>query len=309
MYTQAPHAASTDAHACTVAQRTLWAVSDLHVAAPGNLDLVRKHIRPRNPEDWLIVAGDIAEDLSLVIDVLSDLRRKFNTVIFAPGNHEIYGRQGDRFTGKAKYNELIRKCRQIDVLTPEDDYPVFDGRTIVPLFTLYDHSWRTPGTTPQRAIGDAQRRGVVLTDHYAIAPFVDIPQWCRERLRYSVKRLSNIDGPTILVNHWPLVRELMKNVYLQDIGLWSGTRHTQQWPQRYRAEAVIHGHLHIPVKITVDSVPHVEVSLGYPKENQRTLPARQAKGLWPYPVLRMPTPKTTPTTPPNAQSEMNNHVE
>ena len=39
--------------------RTLWAVSDLHAAVKANTKAIDS-IRPTNPGDWLIVAGDVA---------------------------------------------------------------------------------------------------------------------------------------------------------------------------------------------------------------------------------------------------------
>lgn len=270
---------------------TLWAVSDLHVGARGNRDLVVDLVRPRNPEDWLIVAGDVAEDLDVVVDVLGELRQRFAKVIYAPGNHELYARAGHGPVGKARYEELTRRCRRIGIYTPEDPYQQFAGHTIVPLFTLYDHSWRDLTATPEEAIAEAKAQGLVLSDYYMIRPFVDIPQWCRERLAYSVCRLGQVTGPTVLVNHWPLAQESLRRVRYPEIGLFSGTRHTQQWAKRYRATTVIHGHLHIPLGIEVDGVPHVEVSLGYPRERKRSLPPRQKMSLWPYPV--MSTPRTS----------------
>ncbi|WP_238599438.1 metallophosphoesterase family protein, partial [Corynebacterium heidelbergense] len=263
----------------------LWAVSDLHMAALGNRGVVHKFIRPTHPKDWLIVAGDIAENLGTIRRTLNDLCATFQQVIYTPGNHEIYARSTDRFTGKDKYEAVIRSARSAGASTPEDPYLSFAGHRIVPLFTLYDHSWRAPDTTRDQALSAAQERGIVLTDHHAIAPYVDIPLWCHERLHYSVDRLSEVTEPTVLVNHWPLAREMMAGVRHEEIALWSGTRHTQGWPKRYRASTVIHGHLHLPVRRNIDGVTHVEVSLGYPREWQYTLRPRLHRGLWPYPVL------------------------
>lgn len=268
---------------------TLWAVADLHINAPGNRELVDQLLRPRHEDDWLIVAGDIAENLDTVADTLDLLASRYCRVIYTPGNHELYSRSSERHRGRQRYEILIRRCQDLGVLTPEDPFDRFAGHTIVPMFTLYDHSWRTPDTPESMTIAEtldvALADGIVLTDHFAIAPFVDIPQWCRDRLRYTVQRLSEVTGPTVLVNHWPLVREAMDGVAVQQIGLWSGTRHTQRWARRYNARAVIYGHLHIPRRLTVDGIEHVEVSLGYRREIERTLAPRVERGLWPYPVL------------------------
>lgn len=265
--------------------RTLWAVSDLHINSPGNREAVATHVQPTHPRDWLIVAGDVAEDPDTILGVLHGLTERFDTVIWVPGNHELYSRSDDELKAKQKYKYLVEACRKLGVMTPEDPYLTFAGHTIVPMFTLYDYSWRDPRSTPEQAIAKAEEKGVVLTDHYAIAPYVDVPLWCRDRLSYTVRRLSHVEGPTVLINHWPLVREAMEKVVHQEIGLWSGTRHTQQWPQRYKASHVIYGHLHIPIDISVGGVTHTEVSLGYQRERQRTLQPRIEAGRWPYPVL------------------------
>ncbi|MCS4489127.1 metallophosphoesterase [Corynebacterium sp. ES2794-CONJ1] len=260
--------------------QTLWAVADLHGAVKHNREMIES-IKARDPSDWLIVAGDVAERTEVVIKILGKLRRTFSTVIWVPGNHELFMRTGDTFLGRAKYEELVRRCRQIDVLTPEDPYPVFHGRTVVPLFTLYDYSFRQPDLSVEQAVQAARDKGIMLTDEFAIAPFVDIRAWCWDRLAYSVKRLSRISGPTILVNHWPLVVEPVNQLTYKEIGLWCGTRHTRTWAQRYQAEAVVYGHLHNPGCLKVEGINHLEVSLGYPREWQATINSRQ----WPYPVV------------------------
>lgn len=260
---------------------TLWAVSDLHAAVKANGDLI-DGIRPEDPADWLIVAGDVAERTDLVLRVLERLRRRFARVIWVPGNHELFSRSADRCKGRDKYAELVAGCRSIDVLTPEDPYPVFDGVTVVPLFTLYDYSFRGPGMTVEQAVEAAREKQIMMTDEFAIAPFVDIRAWCWDRLAYSIKRLSRIDGPTILINHWPLVQEPTLRMRFGELGLWCGTRHTRTWAERYNAQAVIYGHLHMPGVMEIRGVPHIEVSLGYPREWQRHHHQRQ----WPYPVLR-----------------------
>ncbi|WP_026407243.1 metallophosphoesterase [Actinomyces gerencseriae] len=45
--------------------RKLLAVSDLHVAYPENQQLLES-MEPTTEDDWLIVAGDVAEDFSQV---------------------------------------------------------------------------------------------------------------------------------------------------------------------------------------------------------------------------------------------------
>lgn len=259
---------------------TLWAVSDLHAAVKSNSPRIAELVPP-DPADWLIVAGDVAERSSLVLKVLSLLAERYAQVIWVPGNHELFSRSQDRYRGRDKYEELVVGCRERGIITPEDPFPVFAGVTIVPLFTLYDYSFRPQGTTVEQALEAAQDRQIVLTDEYAIAPFVDVRAWCWDRLAYSIKRLSRVSGPTILINHWPLVQEPTLHMRWSEIALWCGTRHTRSWASRYNAQEVIYGHLHMPNSMEVDGVRHTEVSLGYPREWE----GREHQ-VWPYPVLR-----------------------
>lgn len=255
---------------------TLWAVSDLHVTFAENRRRVDK-LAPAHPDDWLIVAGDVAEKIPAVVDTLAGLKNRFRRVIWVPGNHELFNRASDRVNGESRYRALVGELRAIGVDTPEDPYPVFDAVTVCPLFTLYDYSFRRLGLSVRQAVARAK---VKLDDEIAIAPYVNIEDWCARRLEYSRARLEQVTGPTVLVNHWPLVIEPTARLAEPDIALWSGTTATRDWARRYRARLVIHGHLHIPAETRVEGISHVDVSLGYPFE------PRPVRRPWPFPVLQ-----------------------
>ena len=78
-------------------------------------------------QDWLIVAGDVAERMGTVVDTLARLRERFATVVWVPGNHELWttAKDPDQHRGEERYRELVDRCRGIDVVTPEDEFPVW----------------------------------------------------------------------------------------------------------------------------------------------------------------------------------------
>jgi 3',5'-cyclic AMP phosphodiesterase CpdA len=257
---------------------SLFATSDLHVTHEGNAPLVDLVV-PDSPDDWLLVVGDVAERADSIIDVLTTLRGRFAKVVWVPGNHELWTTTGDecQLRGEARYEHLVERCRAIDVLTPEDEYPVWHGGarplTIAPLFVLYDYSWRTPQTandTIDGALAVAREAGVVCTDEYFLHPdpHPSRQAWCAERLKISTERLSAIpeDHGTILMSHWPLHRHPTAPLYYPDFALWCGTTETEDWHLRFRAEIAVYGHLHIPRSTEADGVRFEEVSLGYPRE-------------------------------------------
>jgi 3',5'-cyclic AMP phosphodiesterase CpdA len=255
---------------------SLFAVSDLHVGYAENRRLVDT-LAPESADDWLIVAGDVGEFFADVERTLRQLRTRFGTVIWAPGNHELWTLAKDPVSlrGEDRYRALVRMCRGIGVTTPEDEFPVWRGPggpvAVVPLFALYDYSWTAPATTTkEESLAYAYRTGVVCSDEALLHPdpFPDRESWCRARLADSERRLAALDPelPTVLVSHWPLVRRPTEVLWHPEFAQWCGTDGTTDWHRRFRALACVYGHLHIPRTIEVDGVPFHEVSLGYPRE-------------------------------------------
>jgi len=252
----------------------LLALSDLHVGYAENRRIVDE-LRPDDPADWLLVAGDVAERFADIEWALGRLRERFAVVVWAPGNHELWTPRDDpvQLRGEERYRALVDRCRRLDVITPEDPYPVFpsaDGPvTVAPLFLLYDYSFRlVGGSTKDEALAKAYAAGVVCTDEVLLHhdPWPSREAWCHERVGWTEARLSAVDHPTVLVNHFPLVREPTEVLRHPEFALWCGTELTADWHVRFRAAAVVYGHLHIPRTIWRDAVPFIEVSLGYPRE-------------------------------------------
>jgi 3',5'-cyclic AMP phosphodiesterase CpdA len=254
----------------------LLAVSDLHVRYAENRAVV-EGLRPTTDGDWLIVAGDVAEQVDDVRWALALLRERFASVIWVPGNHELWTRSKDPtpLRGEARYRHLVEVCRELDVLTPEDPFPVWEGEggpaVVAPLFLLYDYSFLPEGTsTAEEGLAAAYKAGVVCTDEHLLHPdpYPDRASWCAARVAESQRRLDACDPdlPTVLVNHWPMTRLPTRVLRYPEFALWCGTELTADWHLRYRATAVVYGHLHIPRVIVEDGVRFVEASLGYPRE-------------------------------------------
>jgi 3',5'-cyclic AMP phosphodiesterase CpdA len=254
----------------------LLAVSDLHVRHRENRTIVEE-LRPGTADDWLIVAGDVAEQTGYLTWALGLLRERFAKVIWVPGNHELWTPKDDpvQLRGVARYEHLVEMCRRLDVVTPEDDYPIWPGEggpaVIAPLFLLYDYTFLPPGTdTAEAALELAYQTGIVCTDEQLLHPdpFPSRAAWCHARLEYSRARLDAIDPrlPTVLINHWPMTRQPTEILRYPQFAQWCGTTHTRDWHIRYRSSAVVYGHLHIPRSTVEDGVRFEEVSLGYPRE-------------------------------------------
>lgn len=254
----------------------LLAVSDLHVAMADNRPIVDR-LSPEHPDDWLVVAGDVAEVVADFEATMAALAAKFTQVVWAPGNHELWTHRADpvQLRGVERYVHLVEICRRLGIATPEDPYPVWTGPegpiVVAPLFVLYDYSFHPPGTdTVEAGLAVAYETGIVCSDEFHLHPdpYPTRQAWCRARLAYSEKRLSELDptSKTVLVSHFPLVRQPTDVLRYPQFAQWCGTVHTADWHTRFRAEVAVYGHLHIPRTTRYDGVRFEEVSLGYPRE-------------------------------------------
>lgn len=263
----------------------LLAISDLHVHYEDNKRFV-EGLRPESDDDWLLVPGDVGEIFADVEWALRLLAGRFSTVVWAPGNHELWTHPRDpvELRGEERYRALVETCRGLGVLTPEDPYPTWRTGgaevTVAPLFVLYDYTFRARHLTQEAALAASYEAGVVCSDEFLLHPdpHPSREAWCRSRLELTEARLAELpEGrPIVLMNHFPLIRRPTEILRHPEFALWCGTEATAAWLRRYRVVAAVYGHLHIPRLLTQDGVPHYEVSLGYPREWQ---PRRSPPGL------------------------------
>lgn len=274
----------------------LLGLSDLHIGYPVNREAITN--LSACPNDWLILGGDIGESpeqLSWVIDTLSS---RFAKLIWVPGNHELYTLKSDACSlkGVKRYEHLVKLCQALDVLTPEDPYPLWPGdgpkTRLAPLFLGYDYSFCPEGMTPHQARAWALEAGINSTDEAILycTPYPTRDAWCHARVEHSEKRLEEIpkDESVVLINHYPLRYELVRLYSIPRFSPWCGTRLTEDWHTRFRARVVVSGHLHMRATDWRSGVRFEEVSLGYPKHWS------QQKGIDAYVREILPGPQTTP---------------
>ncbi|MBO9533862.1 MAG: metallophosphoesterase [Solirubrobacteraceae bacterium] len=272
----------------------LLAISDLHAAHRGNEEVVAA-LAPGHPDDWLIVAGDVADGIDEVAGVLAQLRERFARVLWTPGNHELLaGKDAGRAErGVERYDRYVERLRAVGVDTPDDPYPRWEGpggpAIVAPLFTLYDYGFGATrfGATAAERLERAKAGRVVAVDEYLLdpAPFPSREAWCAARVAATSARLDALDPslPTVLVSHWPLHEHPTEILRHPEFSLWCGTPRTADWHERYRALAVVYGHLHIPRRTTLGATRFEEVSLGYPREWRRFGGPRRPRVILPAP--------------------------
>lgn len=260
----------------------LYAISDLHVGYEPNRALWQT--LPDHGDDWLILAGDLGETMAHLDAVLDVATARFARVFWVPGNHELWTLPGDPDgRGEDRYLRLVERCRARGVVTPEDPYVLWPGTVtgggrcaIVPMFLLYDYTFHPDDVADHEALDWARAAGIECTDEAVLYPdpYPTRIAWCHARVAATRARLDRLapEDHTVLINHFPLRRDLARLPAIPRFSIWCGTRRTESWHRDYRARVVVSGHLHIRSRRWIDGVRFEEVSLGYPRQRRADRP-------------------------------------
>jgi 3',5'-cyclic AMP phosphodiesterase CpdA len=251
----------------------LYAISDLHLGHPQNRAALLQ--LPEYREDWLILAGDVGETVAHLEFALQILTSRFAKILWTPGNHDLWTLPTSGASrGEARYRQMVALCRRYGVLTPEDPYVLWPGANfealLAPVFVLYDYSFHPDHVAAHDVLAWAEESGVVCADEAVLHPdpYVSRSAWCAARCQYTETRLDQVaDGrPLIVVNHYPLRRDLAVLPRIPRFSIWCGTRRTERWLEQYPIALAVYGHLHIRQSLCRDGVRYEEVSLGYPNQ-------------------------------------------
>lgn len=269
----------------------LFAISDLHLHHAANAEALEQ-LAP-HPDDALILGGDITESIAQLERTLAMLAPRWKKLFWIPGNHDLWTvtRHGETERGVARYERLIALCRSFGVHTPEDDFVVWPGAhlphegalwpvMIAPLFLLYDYSFAPEGMSPEAARRWAEEGGIMASDESLLHPdpYPSREAWCEARLQWSEARLIEASKThrLVLLNHWPMRRELVRLGRVARYSPWCGTEKTRDWHKRFNAAVVVSGHIHVRATDVIDGTRFEEVSLGYPRDWDK------ARGMAPY---------------------------
>ncbi|KAF2711871.1 metallophosphoesteras-like protein [Pleomassaria siparia CBS 279.74] len=256
----------------------LWALGDIHLSYKANREALER-LQPR-PTDGLILCGDIGESAEHLRLAFTQATSCFSRVWWVPGNHELYTLPTQKEHGARgvnKYDECVEIAREFGVLTPEDDFVIWNGEgescLIAPIFTLYDYSFRPNHVTLDGALEWAREEGIEATDEHLLHPdpYESRIEWCNARLVATEAKLSAAVAAfpgikLVIINHWPLRYDLVNLPNVPRFCIWCGTKQTEDWHNRFHAKVVVSGHLHIRRTDWKDNTRFEECSLGYPKQ-------------------------------------------
>jgi len=227
----------------------IYAVSDLHADFRENRRLLERISAGEHRGDALIVAGDVADALPLVTDVLGGLRERFAELFFVPGNHELWVR-GEPRDSVEKFHAVLAACAGVGVRTAPARV---GGAWVVPLFSWYDAAFDVLGE------GDHESLEAWSDRYFCRWPPGPPPD--RRFLDLNERHLRRYDAPVVSFSHFVPRTELLPPVRwlrFKGLPLVAGSVDIDAQVRRLGAAVHVYGHTHIPDDRVLDGVRYVQ---------------------------------------------------
>jgi predicted phosphohydrolase len=250
-------------------------VSDLHVDHHPEVTGMIGAQAARLGVDALVVAGDLSSKLSTIAGVLAELRALVPTVVYVPGNHDLWADDSRR-----RYlEELPAVVARAGVAYLPDGPVVLRDLALVGQTGWYDYSLADPTLDIP---GEAYRAGrfgkLAWSDkrfvHWEGLDEAGLTAWMAERLAADLAALA--DGTrTLVVTHLLPFPEMVvrRPVPWGFVGGFLGSTRLGDVIRAARARLDVVrawcGHTHFRVSVEVDGLRCETSPIGYPKEVSR----------------------------------------
>ncbi|MFK7864950.1 MAG: metallophosphoesterase [Pseudohongiellaceae bacterium] len=238
-----------------------FALSDVHVDYPQNLDWIESIEKAQYQNDVLLLAGDITDDMLLLRRVLSGLVEKFAHVLFVPGNHELWLREEDVLCSLEKFELIHQLCNEMGVKTGVSH---FGKISVVPLYSWYDFSFGEPTRHLLRAWRDF--RECKWPDHLP-----DTAAVCEYFLSLNADRLGVKNDRVISFSHFLPRLDLMPDsipTKRRIVYPVLGSSDLGEQVIRLNPDIHVYGHSHVNRELAVQGIRYVNNAFAYPSEDR-----------------------------------------
>ena len=239
----------------------VFAVSDLHVDFDDNARWLDGLSDQDYRADVLILAGDIADSMTLIEWGLTAVVRRFAAVLYVPGNHDLWvGREPGRETSFERFEHV----RQLAHACGASTTPFTHGPlSIVPLFGWYDYSFGEPGPELRRRWLDFRQ--------CCWPAGVEVPDVTAHFLRLNEPALATTNQRVLSFSHFMPRADLLPvregRLVLHPV---LGAAGIDEQIRRLGSELHVYGHSHVNRHLTRDGVTYINNAFGYPSETHIT---------------------------------------
>jgi Icc-related predicted phosphoesterase len=235
----------------------IFAVSDLHTDFAENRRRLQLVSSTSYLRDVLVVAGDIADDMRIIDWTLRELRSRFGQVFYAPGNHELWVRDGE-YDSVEKFRRVLRLCDEIGIYTR----PGRAGKNwIVLLYSWYESNYDQLGEADASSLEG-------WADFYFCKWPVEMGSVSEYFLNINESRIKEYDGSVITLSHFLPRRELLpavERLTFKGLPLVAGSLTLDRQIRALNAMIHVFGHSHIDFDQMIEGVRYIHHAFDYPR--------------------------------------------
>ncbi|MFL0810041.1 MAG: metallophosphoesterase [Agarilytica sp.] len=236
----------------------IFSCSDVHLDYEENVEWLLNLSRWDFVQDTLILPGDISDATDKVSFCFDQLKRRFQHVVFVPGNHDVWVKASDPFDSLDKFESLLALAEEYEVLTE----PVrINDTMIAPIFSWYDFSFSKPSEYIRKAWMDFRRCRWP-------EPLREERQLCQYFLSRSKKPQGNYENLITCSHFLPRIDVMPCAIPAKKRELYSvlGAHCIDEHIRALGADIHIYGHSHVNRDLSIDGVRYINNALGYPNE-------------------------------------------
>lgn len=235
----------------------IWATSDLHIDYRQNLLWFEQLSEQDFTEDFLIIAGDISDEIEAIQQLFATLLPKFKKIFFVPGNHDLWIHQQEAPSSFEKFHRLLSCTKSMGIET--SPYISTDVQ-IIPLYSWYDFSFGQPSATIKRAWKDFRK---CLWEDKSLQEVAAFFHQCNLPLTTAG------DIPTISFSHFlPFTSMFPPDIpaFVRALFPVFGSKQLMQQIDHIRPDMHLYGHSHLNRSFQKDGICYLNNAFGYPKE-------------------------------------------
>ena len=198
-------------------------------------------------DDAILIAGDISGKLDLFVLAIKTLTERFSTVMFVPGNHDLWVDSIVLYKNSLeKHKALKRTLYELGVTLNSFTNSKF---TIYPILSWYDYSFGQPTADLI----------MMWADYYNCV-------WPRE-----LSSAQDLSDYFLRCNEFPFLPriDLMPSyipIYHQILYPILGSTRIEKQLRKVKSQIHVYGHSHVNIDKTIDGVRYINTALAYPYE-------------------------------------------
>ncbi len=240
----------------------IFTISDLHIDYSENRQWLENISASDYTRDILILAGDLTDNRSRLIEAFTILSQRFHAVFFVPGNHDLWIRDATQKDSLQAFFDIMQIASDHGLLT---EPRTFGTTAIIPLLGWYDFSFGQPSVGLKRAWVD-----------FAACKWPDghTPESITHYfIQLNEKHLAIQSKKKITFSHFlPRIDMIPFFVPKQVKELFPvmGTRLLEEQIRILKPRIHIYGHSHFNRNVKFNGIHYINNAYGYPNESRIT---------------------------------------